>query len=102
VLGRAVGDAFGSNGALIGAIGLGLADVDAITISLARLVPQPLSGIAAGMAILAAVASNTFAKLALSIVIGRGRFVAEVAAMTVACWLAAGAALWATLALGPT
>jgi uncharacterized membrane protein (DUF4010 family) len=102
VLGRAVGDAFGSNGALIGAIGLGLADVDAITISLARLAPQPLSGIAAGMAILAAVASNTFAKLALSIVIGRGRFVAEVAAMTVACWLAAGAALWATLALGPT
>jgi uncharacterized membrane protein (DUF4010 family) len=102
MLGRAVGEAFGSNGALLGAIGLGLADVDAVTISLARLVPQPLSAVAAAMAILAAVASNTVAKLAMSVMIGRGRFAADVAALTAACWLAAGAALWATLALGPT
>jgi uncharacterized membrane protein (DUF4010 family) len=100
VLGRAVGEAFGSNGALIGAIGLGLADVDAVTISVARLVPQPLSAQGAGLAILAAVASNMLAKLAISAVVGVGRFAAEVATMTAACWVAGGAAFWATLALG--
>jgi uncharacterized membrane protein (DUF4010 family) len=100
MLGGAVGEAFGSNGALIGAVGLGLADVDAVTISVSRLVPQPLSAQGAGLAILAAVASNMLPKLAISAVIGRGRFALEVAIMTAGCWLVAVAALWATLALG--
>lgn len=102
LLGRAVGDTFGSNGALLGAIGLGLADVDAITISLARLVPQPLSAVGASVAILAAVASNMLAKLVISAGIGGGRFATDVAVMTAGCWLAAGMALWATLALMAT
>ena len=102
LLGRAVGDTLGSNGALLGAIGLGLADVDAITISLARLVPQPLSAVGASVAILAAVASNMFAKLVISAGIGGGRFATDVAVMTAACWLAAGMALWATFALMAT
>ena len=100
VLGRAIGETFGANGALIGAAGIGLADVDAVTISMARLVPAPLSQLGASEAILAAVASNTFSKLVIAVVIGRGRFGAEVAAMTVTCWLAGLAVLWATLALG--
>lgn len=99
MLGRAVGEAFGAGGALVGAAGLGLADVDAITISMARLVPGPLSQLAATEAILAAVASNMVSKLVIAAGIGRGRFAGEVAAMTVACWLAALAALWAALAV---
>jgi uncharacterized membrane protein (DUF4010 family) len=102
LLGRAVGDTFGSNGALLGAIGLGLADVDAITISLARLVPQPLSAVGASTAILAAVASNMLAKLVISAGVGGGRFATDVAVMSAGCWLAAGMALWATLALMAT
>jgi uncharacterized membrane protein (DUF4010 family) len=102
VLGRAVGEAFGAGGALLGAAGIGLADIDAITISMARLVPEPLSQLGAAEAILAAVASNMFSKLVIAASIGRGRFAGEVAAMTVGCWLAALAALWAALAFaGP-
>jgi uncharacterized membrane protein (DUF4010 family) len=97
--GRAIGEQFGSGGAMIGAAVLGLADVDSVTVAVSRLVPEPLSEVGAGAAILIAVASNMVAKLALSAGIGHGRFAAGVAAMSVACWLAAGAALWVTLAL---
>ena len=100
LLGRVVGDLYGGSGAVLGAAGLGLADVDAITISLTQLVPAPLSHTAAAAAILAAVASNMLGKLAIVAAIGRGRFAGEVAAMTVACWLAGLAALWASLTLG--
>ena len=43
VLGRAVGEWLGAAGAIVGAAVVGLADVDAVTVSLARLAPQPLS-----------------------------------------------------------
>jgi uncharacterized membrane protein (DUF4010 family) len=98
VAGRMVGETFGVGGALLGAAGLGLADVDAITISMARLVPHPLSEVGAAEAILAAVASNMFSKLVIAAGIGRGRFAGEIAIMTVGCWLAALAAFWVTLA----
>jgi uncharacterized membrane protein (DUF4010 family) len=102
VLGRAIGETFGAVGALLGAAGLGLADVDAITISMARLVPVPLSQLGASEAILAALASNMLSKLVIAVSIGRGRFAGEVAEMTVGCWLAALAALWTALAfVGP-
>ena len=100
VIGRALGESFGLRGALLAAVGVGLADVDSITISMARLVPQPLGVLGASEAILAAVASNMFAKLAIAAVIGRGRFAVETAGFTAACWLAALAALWVTLTLG--
>lgn len=99
LLGRAIGETFGANGALLGAIGLGLADVDAVTISIAHLVPAPLSAFAAGTAILAAVASNMVAKLVIAVFTGAGRFALAVSAMTTTCWLAAGAAFWAARAL---
>jgi uncharacterized membrane protein (DUF4010 family) len=101
VLGRVIGEAFGAGGALLGAVGLGLADVDAITISMARLVPEPLTQLGAAQAILAAVASNMFSKLVIAAGIGRGRFAGEVAVMTFGCWLVALAALWAALAIAP-
>jgi len=99
VAGHAVAETFGAPGALAGALAVGLADVDSITVSMARLVPEPLGVSGAVAAILAAVASNMASKLAMSVVIGRGRFAAEVALMTAACWLAAALALWADLAL---
>jgi len=98
LLGHAIGETFGAGGALLGAAALGLADVDAITISMARLVPEPLGELAAAEAILAAVAANMFSKLVIAASIGRGRFAGEVATMTVGCWLAALATLWAALA----
>ena len=100
VLARLIGDTFGAGGALLGAAGLGLADVDTVTISIARLVPAPLSEVAAAAAILAAVASNMLSKLAIASVIERGRFAGEVGAMTVGCWVAGGLGLWGALAFG--
>jgi uncharacterized membrane protein (DUF4010 family) len=98
VLGRVIGDTFGAQGALLGAAGLGLADVDAVTISLARLVPAPLNAFAASLAILAAVASNMFSKLVIAVFIGRGHFAVEVVVVTAACWIAGAGALWGAMA----
>lgn len=97
LLGHAIGEAFGSRGALLGAIAIGLGDVDSVTIAMARLVPVPLGTAGAATAILGAVASNMVAKLAMGVALGGGRFALHVALMTAACWLAAGLALWGTL-----
>ena len=43
VLGRAVGETFGATGAVIGAIVVGLVDVDFVTVSMTRLTPDPLA-----------------------------------------------------------
>lgn len=99
LLGRVIGEQFGAGGAAIGAAAVGLADVDSVTIAMTRLVPQPLDQLGATYAIVAAVASNMLSKLAIAAVIGRGRFAREVAAMTVACWVAGALGLWAGIAL---
>jgi uncharacterized membrane protein (DUF4010 family) len=98
LLGRYLGEAFGTGGALLGAAGLGLADVDSVTIAMARLFPAPLDRLGASEAILAAVVSNMIGKLVLATAIGRGRFAGEVAFVTMACCLAGLTALWAALA----
>jgi uncharacterized membrane protein (DUF4010 family) len=100
VAGRFIGDTFGTGGALLGAVGVGLADVDSVTIAMARLVPAPLGELGATAAILAAVASNMLSKLVIAAVVGRGRFAGEVAAMTAGCWVAGGLGLWGALVLG--
>jgi uncharacterized membrane protein (DUF4010 family) len=99
VVGRALGQNVGAAGAIIGAAAMGLADVDAVTVSMAQLAPQPLSIESAGYAILAAVASNTASKLVLGAAVGRGRFAIEMAAMSLLVVLAALAGLWAALML---
>jgi uncharacterized membrane protein (DUF4010 family) len=99
VIGRILGESLGTAGAIIGAAALGLADVDAVTVSMARLAPQPLSAQGATYAILAAVASNTVSKLAIGAGIGRGAFALEITAMSFACLAAAGIALWLALVL---
>jgi uncharacterized membrane protein (DUF4010 family) len=99
VLGRAVGERFGAEGAIVGAIVVGLVDVDAATISMARLPLHMLSSDGAAYAILAAVASDTVSKVAIGAVIGRGRFAAEIGMMAVLCLTVAGAILGLTVVL---
>jgi uncharacterized membrane protein (DUF4010 family) len=99
VLGRVIGERFGGTGAIIGAVVLGLADVDSVTVSITRLTPELLSAESAAIAILAAVASNTVAKIAIGAAVGRGRFSLLIAAMALACLIAGIAALSASLAL---
>jgi uncharacterized membrane protein (DUF4010 family) len=99
VVSRALGDRFGAAGAIAGAAVTGFADVDAIAVAMARLVPQSLGAEQATFAILAAVATNTIGKAAIGAVVGRGRFAVEVAGMALACLMAGGAVLWAVLGL---
>jgi uncharacterized membrane protein (DUF4010 family) len=89
IAGRFIYDRFGATAAVGGAAAMGLFDVDAMTVSMARLVPQPLDAFIASQAILAGVASNTFTKMAIAAVIGRGRFAIETTIVSVTCMLAA-------------
>jgi uncharacterized membrane protein (DUF4010 family) len=102
VLGRAVGETFGATGAVAGAVVVGLADVDAVTVSMLRLTPDTLSRAQAAVAILAAVASDTVSKVAIGAAIGRGWFAGDLAAMAAGCLAVGAAVAWATLALLPT
>ena len=99
IVGRTVGETFGAKGALIGAILIGLADVDAITVSMARLTPVPLAPQDAGYAILAAVASDTASKVAIGALMGRGVFAFALMVMAICCFLAAGLAFGVMAAL---
>jgi uncharacterized membrane protein (DUF4010 family) len=99
MLGRAVGEGFGDAGVIAGATFVGLADVDAVTVSMARLTPSPLGFEHAGCAILGAVASNTVSKIAIGAFIGRGWFAAEIAAMALFLIVGGGIILSLTLSL---
>jgi uncharacterized membrane protein (DUF4010 family) len=101
VLGRAVGETFGATGAVAGAVVVGLADVDAVTVSMLRLTPGTLTAAQATLAILAAVASDTVSKIAIGAAIGRGWFAADLAALAAGCLAAGAAALWLTFTLMP-
>jgi uncharacterized membrane protein (DUF4010 family) len=98
VLSRAVGESLGPTWVVLGAIVAGLADVDAITISLSRLTPSLLKPDHVALAILAAVASDTVSKVGIGAVIGRGPFAAQIASVAVASLLAGAAAFLVTLA----
>lgn len=102
VLGHAVGETFGATGAVAGAVVVGLADVDAVTVSMLRVTPDTLTRAQAAVAILAAVASDTVSKVAIGAAIGRGWFAADLAAMAAGCVGVGAAVAWATLALLPS
>jgi uncharacterized membrane protein (DUF4010 family) len=70
-----------------------------MTISMTRLVPQPLGLHGASRAILVGVASNTVTKVVIGMLIGRGRFAAAIAAMALGCIVAGWLAFVATAAL---
>lgn len=93
VAGRLLSEHFGSSATIAGAAAMGLFDVDAMTVSMARLVPDRLAPQAAQLAILAGVASNTFLKVILAAFAGRGRFALHVAAICAACTIAGALAL---------
>lgn len=99
VLGRVVGEKFGPIGAVAGAAVIGLADVDAITVSMSRLTPDTLTHTQAALAILAAVASDTVSKIGIGAAIGRGWFAADLAALAAGCLGVGAVALWLSFAL---
>jgi uncharacterized membrane protein (DUF4010 family) len=96
--GRFILDRFGALGAVAGAAVMGLFDVDAMTVSMARLMPQALNHHLATYAILVGVASNTLSKIAISAIIGRGRYAIQVTAVAAGSLLAGWLALLVTLA----
>lgn len=99
MIGRLVYDEFGTSGAIAGAATMGLFDVDAMTVSMTRLVPELLSPHGATYAILAGVAANSLSKVAISAFIGRGRFAIGVATACIVSTVAGGLILLATLKL---
>jgi uncharacterized membrane protein (DUF4010 family) len=101
VLGRAVSDTLGATGAVIGAVVVGLADVDAIAVSTTRLTPHPLSAVQATLVILAAVASDTVSKIGIGAMISRGWFAIHTAIMAAACLIGGGAAFALTFVFFP-
>jgi uncharacterized membrane protein (DUF4010 family) len=101
ILGRLVGESYGATGATIGAIFVGLADVDSVTVAISRLAPSTLSNWNAAVAILAAVASDTVSKVAIGAALGRGRFARDIVLLAALCLVAGGLAVWATAILVP-
>lgn len=79
---------FGDAGVLTSAAVVGLTDVDAVTVSMARLLREGLEPSLAAAAIAIGIVANTLLKLGLAAVVGRGRFrlasVAGLAAMSAA------------------
>ena len=93
LIGRVISERFGASGATATAAITGLFDVDAMTVSMARLAPDVLSTQIAARAILVGVASATLGKIGIAAIIGRGRFAITVGLMSLIC-VAAGAVAW--------
>jgi uncharacterized membrane protein (DUF4010 family) len=89
LVGKFISQRFGSSGTILGAAAMGLMDVDAMTVSTARLGPDSLSPQSASWAILAGVASNTLVKVFIAAVVGRGRFALYVSGICLTCMVAA-------------
>ncbi len=100
LLAREVNALFGLSGLIAGAVTLGLADMDSVTVSVSRLVPEQLVLRDAALAILAAAASNTLGKIAIAGVLGRARFALLVGSMAIASVAAGGIVFWLELVSG--
>lgn len=99
VASRLISNYLGSNWVIASAAIVGLVDVDAISISLARMTPQSLAEREAIVAILAAVATDTVSKIAIGAAIGRGRFAMRIMTMAVCCLAAGAAGFWAAVTI---
>ncbi len=84
VISRILAASFGGGGTLLLAGATGLADVDAITLSMTQIGVASVSAGVAALAILVAVIANSLSKSVLAIVIGGLRFGAGYAAVTAA------------------
>jgi uncharacterized membrane protein (DUF4010 family) len=98
VLGRLAADHVGEGGTSLVAALSGLADVDAVALTMTGLVPDPLSEAAAARAVAIALASNTLAKSAYAVVLGTRRYGVSVAAAS-ALALGLGGAVFAATGL---
>ena len=94
--GRAINAWYGATGAIAGAAAMGLFDVDAMTVSMARLMPD-LSARTGSYALLAGVGSNILTKVAISAVFGRRWLAVRLAAVDLVCLAAGWLALLVTL-----
>jgi uncharacterized membrane protein (DUF4010 family) len=99
VAGRLIADRFGATGTVASAAAMGLFDVDAMTVSMVRLVPTSIAQTSAAWAVLVGVASNTLTKVIIASAVGRGRFAVSVTAASVICIVAALITMLATLAI---
>jgi uncharacterized membrane protein (DUF4010 family) len=84
VISRALVAALGDRGLYLGAAAAGLADVDAITLSIAAMNHGDIAGATAVAAVLLAAAVNTVVKSALALAIGGRRLGVRVAASLLA------------------
>jgi uncharacterized membrane protein (DUF4010 family) len=101
LIGRILGELLGTVGLLVGALVLGLGDVDAVTVSMAQL-PEATAAIrVAAFGILIATASNTVSKIAIGAVVGRGWFAVDVAAVSLVSLAVGAATLYGGLMLQP-
>jgi uncharacterized membrane protein (DUF4010 family) len=85
--------AFGGTGLLVSGALLGLTDVDAVTVSMARMLAEGADAGAAAEALAVAILSNTLLKLGLAAAVGRGRFRVITVAGLAAISLAIGASV---------
>ena len=93
VLGRYINARFGASGTVAAAASMGLFDVDAMTVSLARLGPESLTPPSGAEAVLAGVASNTLVKVVIAAAIGRGRFAFGVGLVSLGCLVVGAVAM---------
>jgi uncharacterized membrane protein (DUF4010 family) len=87
---------FGQAGIYGAAAVLGLADMDALTISMANMVATGTAPLIAARAIVIGVTANTLVKLAIAAVVGRGSFRTLTVAGLAAIAVALGVAYWAS------
>lgn len=86
---------FGDAGLLVSAAVLGLTDMDALTLSMARRAPEGASLEVAAQAIAIGIISNSILKTLLAVVLGRGRFRLEAGTVLFVMTLAlVGSLLW--------
>jgi uncharacterized membrane protein (DUF4010 family) len=99
VASRWVSSHLGSNWTIASAAVVGSVDVDAISVSLARMTPQSLAEREAILAILAAVAADTVSKIAIGAGIGCGRFAMRITMMATGSLAAGAVAFWVALTI---
>jgi uncharacterized membrane protein (DUF4010 family) len=91
---------FGGRGAVGAAAFAGLADVDAITLSITQVKGASITGVEAAVAIFAAAVANSVTKTGIAIYAGTLAFGLRYGAVTLVAVLAAAAVLFAQVALG--
>lgn len=102
VVGRVIYEQFGATGAIGGAAAMGLFDVDAMTISMARLAPSPLALPTAAYAILVGVAVNLATKVVIAAAIGRNGYALHTTLTALFSAVVGWITIWLTMSLVAT